>query len=329
MRPSRFFARTPQPAGHSRQTVANHEATPGTICSFGTTSGRMDSVACWQPPVAAAAPDAVTILKKSRRFIYRGLEAGSGRGWRVIGTGGSAAPDRRSWVANTGSAAPDRRSWVAHIGGSRSMVACHAVERRLPTGRYVLSAVAVDAPTHRERRRRGPETDEIQEVVRQAWPRLGGEGGHGLDRPMACLTPEARAHVRLVREVGELGKLVDSYPGNRFLLRVVLGDLLDLRQGRASDLVAAHTALDGRQPRVLRAARLAVAVLTVDLVRPDVNVVGEVDRLAGWPCHGRLAAPRRHRQEHQDGEERHAECAHARLGRHRQSIALRGIERCL
>src|SRR5438876_710716 len=173
MRPSRFFARTPQPAGHSRQTVANHEATPGTICSFGTTSGRMDSVACWQPPVAAAAPDAVTILKKSRRFIYRGLEVGSDRRWRVIDTGGSAAPDRRSWVTGTGgSAAPDRRSWVANTGGSRSMVARHAVERRLPAGRRVLSAVAVDAPTHRERQRRGLETDEIQEVVRQAWPRL-------------------------------------------------------------------------------------------------------------------------------------------------------------
>src|SRR2546427_2667793 len=188
MRPSRFFARTPQPAGHSRQTVANHEATPGTICSFGTTSGRMDSVACWQPPVAAAAPDAVTILKKSRRFIYRGLEAGSGRRWRVIGTGGSAAPDRRSWVADTGSAAPDRRSWMAdtgsaapdrrswmadtgsaapdrrswvantgsaapdrrssgaHTRASPSMVACHAVERRLPTARRLFSAGARARP---------------------------------------------------------------------------------------------------------------------------------------------------------------------------------------
>src|SRR2546422_3207703 len=101
MRPSRFLARTPQPAGHSRQTVANHAATPGTICSFGTTSGRMDSVACWQPAVAAAAPDAVTILKKSRRFIYRVLEDGSDRGWRVTGTRGSAAPDQPLWVMDT------------------------------------------------------------------------------------------------------------------------------------------------------------------------------------------------------------------------------------
>jgi hypothetical protein len=29
----------------------------------------MVSLARWQPPLAAAAPDTVTILKKSRRFI--------------------------------------------------------------------------------------------------------------------------------------------------------------------------------------------------------------------------------------------------------------------
>src|SRR5687767_6314258 len=61
---------TPQPAGQSRQTVANHEATPGTICSLGTTSGRIFSAACWHPPAAAAAPVVVTILKKSRRFTF-------------------------------------------------------------------------------------------------------------------------------------------------------------------------------------------------------------------------------------------------------------------
>src|SRR5262249_15320416 len=59
---------TPQPAGHSRQTAANQDATPGTSCSFGTTRGRIFSVTCWQPAAAAAAPVVVTILKKSRRF---------------------------------------------------------------------------------------------------------------------------------------------------------------------------------------------------------------------------------------------------------------------
>src|SRR5712691_341959 len=60
---------TPQPAGHSRHTVENQDATPGTICSFGTTSGSSFSVACWQPAAAALAPVVATILKKSRRFM--------------------------------------------------------------------------------------------------------------------------------------------------------------------------------------------------------------------------------------------------------------------
>src|SRR5882672_12099499 len=57
--------------------------------------------------------------------------------------------------------------------------------------------------------------------------------------------------------------------------------------------------------------------------------MGKVDRLIGGLRHGRLTTPRRHRQEDQNGEERYAECAYARLGRHRQSIAPRGIEGCL
>src|SRR4029077_1929363 len=115
MRPSRLRAMTPQPAGHSRQTVANQDATPGTSCSFGTTSGRIVSLACWQPPDAAAAPDTVTILKKSRRFIYRVLRIGAARAHRL----------------------------------RFSMVASHAVERRMFAGRLVLLAMALHAPTHR------------------------------------------------------------------------------------------------------------------------------------------------------------------------------------
>src|SRR5215831_3775610 len=99
---------TPQPAGHSRQTVENQDATPGTSCSFGTTSGRIVSLACWQPPLAAAAPDTVTILKKSRRFIYRVLQPGSSRGWPAVDARGSARPfpAGRRVVGAPGSARP-------------------------------------------------------------------------------------------------------------------------------------------------------------------------------------------------------------------------------
>src|SRR5438128_8174309 len=116
-RPSRLRARTPQPAGHSRHTVANHEATPGTRCSLGTTSGRIVSVACWQPPAAATAPVVATILKKSRRFM-----------------------------------------------GVFSVVARDAVQRRAGLARRVLLAVAVDAPAHRQRRRRRAESGHVEQV---------------------------------------------------------------------------------------------------------------------------------------------------------------------
>src|SRR3989442_12686768 len=116
---------TPQPAGHSRHTVANHAATPGTSCSFGTTRGRMFSAVRWQPVTAAVAPLAVTTRKKSRRFIYRGLEPASNRRWRVTGTGGSV--------------------------GLGSGVARDAGERRVRARRRGPSPGAVEAPAHRER----------------------------------------------------------------------------------------------------------------------------------------------------------------------------------
>src|SRR6267142_1075453 len=305
-RPSRLRATTPHPAGHSRHTVANQDATPGTSCSFGTTSGRIVSLACWQPPVAAAAPDTVTILKKSRRFSYRRLQPGSNGGWRVIDTGGSV------------------RSFAG------SMMAGHAVERGVPRGFCVLLAVAFDAPAHRQGRRRGLEAREVQQVDRQARAGLGREGRHGLDGSVTPLALEARADMRLVRKVRELRQLVHADPGNRLFLRVILGDLLDLRLVGAGDLVTSHATLDRRKSRVLGTPRVAVTILAVDLVGADVDVVRKIDGLdRGLRGGGRLAAPRRNRQEDQNGQECRAECAYSRLAHHRQSIALRRLCRLL
>src|ERR1700675_638785 len=112
---------TPQPAGHSRHTVENHEATPGTICSLGTTSGRIFSAACWHPPAAAAAPVVVMILKNSRRFMYRALLAGSSR------------------------------RWLESSAMESSVVAGHTVKGRPRAAGGVLRAATVDPPSHRER----------------------------------------------------------------------------------------------------------------------------------------------------------------------------------
>src|SRR2546425_11105435 len=133
-RPSRLRAATPQRAGHSRHTVANHAATPGTSCSLGTPSGRIVSVACWQPPAAAAAPVVATILKKSRRFIS--TWGGSGAG--IVGG-----------------------SWIALRA---SVVTGDAIERRASVACRVLFAVAIDAPAHRQRRRRRAEAGDVHQV---------------------------------------------------------------------------------------------------------------------------------------------------------------------
>src|SRR3989338_10260610 len=138
-RPSRFRASTPQPAGHSRHTVANHDATPGTSCSFGTTSGRICSLAPWQPAVAAAAPVAVTILKKSRRFIsvvtHDAVERSLGLLPRVLLTVAVDAPahaERRRHGAE-----PDEVQQIIH--GTRTR---HGPERRhlldFPVARLAL-----------------------------------------------------------------------------------------------------------------------------------------------------------------------------------------------
>src|SRR5262249_30287559 len=230
-------AMTPHPAGHSRHTVANQEATPGTSCSLGTTSGRIVSLACWQPPAAAAAPDTETILKKSRRFIYRVLQAGSNRGWPAVGACDSARPILADWRV---------KARVAPL--LSSMVAGHAIERGVPGRLRVLLAVALDAPAHRQGRRRRPEAHEVQEVDGQRRPGVGRVGRHRLDRAVAALALEPRADVRLVREVRELRQLVHAHPGDRLLLREILGELLDLGLVRRSDLVTPHAALDRGKP---------------------------------------------------------------------------------
>src|SRR5215468_967218 len=68
IRPSRFFATSPQPAGHSRHTVEKYAGMPGVMFSGGVTAERYFSGGAPQP-LATAAPDAATILKNARRSI--------------------------------------------------------------------------------------------------------------------------------------------------------------------------------------------------------------------------------------------------------------------
>src|SRR5262245_14774774 len=174
-----------------------------------------------------------------------------------------------------------------------SMVAGHAIERRVPGGLRVLLAVALDAPAHREGPRRGPGAPEAKEGDGKRRSGVGRKSRHRLDVAMTALALEPRADVRLVRKVRELRQLVHADPGDRFLLRVKVGELLDLGLVRRGDLVTPHAALHRGKPGVLRAARVAVTVLAIDLVGTDVNAVREVDGLhRGFRGGGRLTAPR-------------------------------------
>src|SRR5712692_999871 len=147
---------TPQPAGHSRHTVENQDATPGTICSFGTTSGSSFSVACWQPAAAALAPVVATILKKSRRLRpRRGASPPFRRSSLACGSLLTASPQdglrgqspRSKRHHNCAESNILRGSLGSPI--ALSVVTGDAVERRVGAAFCVLVAVAVDAPAHR------------------------------------------------------------------------------------------------------------------------------------------------------------------------------------
>src|ERR1700694_1247707 len=139
---------TPQPAGHSRHTVENQDATPGLICSFGTTSGSSFSVACWQPAAAALAPVVATILKKSRRFMGSDLpsvvtgdavERRVGAAFGVLVAVAVDAPAHRQ--RGRGRAKPDEVEQI--VGDSRARargVGGHGLDRAMTRLAFQLRA---------------------------------------------------------------------------------------------------------------------------------------------------------------------------------------------
>src|SRR5580765_3167589 len=70
MRPSRFFASTPHPEGHSRHEVAKYVATPGMISSGVVTRERSSPAGRLQPLAAATAPEVAMTLKNDLRSIW-------------------------------------------------------------------------------------------------------------------------------------------------------------------------------------------------------------------------------------------------------------------
>src|SRR5438445_4331063 len=164
---------TPQPAGHSRHTVANHAATPGTICSFGTTRGRMVSVARWQPLAAAVAPLAATTRKKSRRFIiYRSCSSRQGAGGE---SQARPAPSARQGEGGESQARPAPSARQSAGGESQA--------RPAPSARQGEGGESQARPAPSARQGEGGESQ-----ARPAPSARQGEGGESQARP----APSAR-----------------------------------------------------------------------------------------------------------------------------------------
>src|SRR5437868_3822270 len=130
-----------------------------------------------QPSIVVAAVPAPRTLRNSRRFT----------------PGGAVMPCAV-------------RSSSVLIG---SVVTCAAIVSRAER-RVRLADVAVDAPSHVERRR-------LVDLL------------HILDLAMTRLAGDTGVDVSHVREVNVLRKLVDADPGNRLFLVPVRSQLLDLR----------------------------------------------------------------------------------------------------
>src|SRR5262245_52803936 len=146
---------------------------------------------------------------------------------------------------------------------SASVMTRHAVHGRSRPARSVLLTVAFDAPAHAQGWAGWAHAHEVHEVVAEPGAGAGGGRGHGLHGAVTRLALEPGADVRLVREIRELGELVDALPRNRLVLGGELGELLDLGTVGSRDLVTPHAAGDRRQSRILRASGIGVAVLAV------------------------------------------------------------------
>src|SRR5919106_1650777 len=174
---------------------------------------------------------------------------------------------------------------------SQSVVAGDAVERGLGIAGGVLLAMAVDAPAHGQGRSSRLQADEVGEVVEEPWPGPSAHYPHLFNGAVAALAGDRGPHVGLVREVRELRDLEDAHPRDRLAAAGVLVDLGDLRIVlRADDSMTAHAPFDRRQAGVLRAARIGVTVLAIDLKRAGVDHVAEHDWLCRRPWHGHQRA---------------------------------------
>jgi hypothetical protein len=96
---------------------------------------------------------------------------------------------------------------------------------------------------------------------------------------MAGRTRYVCCHVPLMSEINKVRQIIDFDPGHRLSLFPISNNLLDLRVVFSNIFMTSHAELHGWYSRNNGAARINMAVKTVDLVIARMKLVTEVERL--------------------------------------------------
>ena len=166
--------------------------------------------------------------------------------------GGLTGRSRSSCAASTGDV-PGRRP--LHVGDLRDGAS-------VGTG----VAVAVEAPAHAEGRHLG-------------------DGFHLVDAAVAGDAADSCRHVRVVGEIGVVGKLVDANPAHRPAALGAFPNRCEQRAVPLHGLMAVHAGLRGRNVRDGRNLDRGVTVSAIETKLADVELVAVRDGLNGTVAH--------------------------------------------
>ena len=136
----------------------------------------------------------------------------------------------------------------------------HVIDLALRPNEFFRLAMAFQTPFHLERL-------------------LLKHGRHVIDLPVTGRAADALCYVNAVVEIRVLGKVVNTFPFDGFVLAEALSDRFEIRAVGPDLAVAVHTGLrrwhSGRSRRFYR----LMAVPAVDPVIADVMLVAELHRL--------------------------------------------------
>lgn len=105
------------------------------------------------------------------------------------------------------------------------------------------------------------------------------DGGHFVDLAVTRRTPDALCNVNAVIEINEFGKVMHSFPLDRFVLAEAGTYRFKIRAVGPDLAVAVHAGLRRRHPGRCGGLHCRVAITAIDPVVADVMLVTELHRL--------------------------------------------------